>query len=68
MVEAGKHMLNITLYGHRRNSFGPVHLTDLKERWIGPVAWRSEGENWCYEYRICEEGIMTTPVITEMRI
>ena len=68
VVEAGKHMLNITLYGHRRNSFGPVHLTDLKERWIGPVAWRSEGENWCYEYRICEEGIMTTPVITEMRI
>lgn len=64
-VEAGKHTVDITLYGHRRNSFGPVHLTDLKERWIGPGAWRSEGEKWCYDYMICEEGVMTTPEITE---
>ena len=65
MPEAGKHTVDITLYGHRRNSFGPVHLTDLEERWIGPGAWRSENEKWCYDYKICEEGILTTPVITE---
>ena len=64
-VAAGSHTLHITLYGHRRNSFGPVHLADLKERWIGPVAWRSEGERWCYDYMICEEGILSTPVISE---
>lgn len=63
---SGKHTVNITLYGHRRNSFGPVHLADLNARWIGPAAWRSEGEKWCYDYRICEAGIMTTPVITEV--
>ena len=64
-VEAGRHTIDIILYGHRRNSFGPVHLTDQKERWIGPRAWRSEDEKWCYDYMLCEEGVLTTPVITE---
>ena len=64
-VEAGKHIVDITLYGHRRNSFGPVHLADLNEKWIGPGAWRSDNERWCYDYMICEEGILATPEITE---
>lgn len=64
-VPAGEHTVDLTLYGHRRNSFGPVHLTDLVDRWIGPNAWRSEGDRWCYDYRLCEEGVLTTPVITE---
>ena len=63
-VEAGKHQINLTLYGHRRNSFGPVHLTDLKARWIGPNAWRTDEERWAYDYEICEEGILNTPEIT----
>lgn len=63
--EAGEHQIDLTLFGHRRNSFGPVHLADLAETWIGPNAWRSEDEKWCYDYRICEEGILSTPVITE---
>jgi len=65
-LEAGKHIVDITLYGHRRNSFGPLHLTDLNERWIGPGAWRSEDERWTYDYMLCEEGILNTPVITEV--
>ena len=64
-VSAGQHTVDITLYGHRRNSFGPVHLTDLEDRWIGPRAWRSVGEKWCYDYKICEEGILSTPTITQ---
>ncbi|MBQ3489986.1 MAG: hypothetical protein IJA86_05315, partial [Clostridia bacterium] len=64
-VCAGKHTLNVTLYGHRRNGFGPVHLANLKETWIGPTAWRTTGEAWCYDYMICEEGIMTTPRVFE---
>ena len=35
VLEAGKHIVDITLYGHRRNSFGPVHLNNLKATWIG---------------------------------
>ena len=64
-VPAGEHVIDLTLYGHRRNSFGPVHLADLKETWIGPGAWRSEGDRWCYDYKICEEGILSTPEIIE---
>jgi hypothetical protein len=66
-VKAGKHTLHITLYGHRRNGFGPVHLANLKETWIGPQAWRTTGEAWCYDYKICEEGILTTPEIWEIQ-
>lgn len=62
---AGEHRIELTLYGHRRNAFGPVHLTDLKARWIGPIAWRTEGDLWCYDYQICEEGVLTTPEIRE---
>lgn len=64
---AGPHTVNLTLYGHRRNAFGPIHLTDRQERWIGPNAWRSEEERWSYDYQIAEEGPLSTPVITETR-
>lgn len=59
----GADELLLTLYGHRRNSFGPVHLCDLKERWIGPDAWRSKADCWSYDYCIAEEGVLRTPEI-----
>ena len=62
-VNAGKHTLDLTFYGHRRNSFGPIHLADLKHKWIGPGVWHSSGEKWCYEYMISEEGIIVAPEI-----
>ena len=64
-VPAGSHWIDLTLYGHRRNSFGPVHLADLKADWIGPNAWRTEGDLWCYDYKIAEEGVLSTPEIVE---
>ena len=65
--EAGRHMLDLTLFGHRRNGFGPVHLADLQARWIGPGAWRTEKALWCYDYRISEEGVLSTPTVTESK-
>ena len=62
----GRHQVEITLMGHRRNSFGPVHLADLKATWIGPHAWRTEGDEWCYDYMICEEGLLSSPEIIRM--
>lgn len=62
-VEAGEHILNLTLYGNRQNSFGPLHLKDQKELWIGPEKWRSVGDKWCYEYMLKELGVITTPEI-----
>ena len=63
---AGKHMLEITLLGHRRNGFGPVHLANEKHNWFGPAAWRSLDDAWTYEYRIQPEGILSEPQIEEI--
>lgn len=64
-LSKGEHIIDLTLYGHRRNGFGPVHLADLKETWIGPNAWVSDGQSWCYDYVMTEEGILKTPVVSE---
>ncbi len=62
-IENGKHILELTLFGHRYNSFGPVHLVNEKESWHGPGAWRSEDINWSYEYVLRKLGIMKAPEI-----
>ena len=64
-VPAGQHILELTLLGHRHNSFGPVHLADEKNLWIGPDAWRSVGESWTESYRLKPVGITSAPRITE---
>lgn len=35
-VSAGLHTVDMMLYGNRYNAFGAIHLSDRKERWIGP--------------------------------
>lgn len=62
---AGSHTLDMTLYGHRRNGFGPIHLADQTTRWIGPNAWRTTGAEWNDSYMLTEEGILTPPTVTE---
>ena len=62
-LEAGNHKVDITLFGHRFNSFGAVHLTDMNHSWHGPDAWRSDEECWSYEYVFRELGILARPII-----
>ncbi len=62
-VKAGKHTLSLTLFGNRHNSFGALHLVNQGELWFGPNAWRSEGDNWCYEYKLRPLGILKSPII-----
>lgn len=63
-VEAGKHRINLHFYGTRQNGFGSVHLADEKRTFLNPASWRTEGDEWCYEYRLKKTGIMSTPEIT----
>ncbi len=63
-VTAGAHTLYLSAYLNRTNTFGALHNTDRKETWIGPALWRTEGDRWCYEYELSEEGILHTPVVT----
>ena len=60
-VEQGLHRLELTLLGNRNNAFGPVHLADEKEKWIGPDAWRSKGARWTESYRLKRLGIRSRP-------
>ncbi|MBQ4603475.1 MAG: hypothetical protein IJB16_02635, partial [Clostridia bacterium] len=62
-LSEGKHKVDVTLFGHRYNSFGAVHLTDINHAWHGPDAWRSNEERWSYEYVFREVGILARPVI-----
>ena len=62
-VEKGPHLLELTLLGSRQNAFGPVHLADEKEKWIGPNAWRSEGACWTESYRLKRLGIRSRPEV-----
>ncbi len=61
-VENGAHLLELTLFTHRYNTFGPIHLVNEKESWHGPDAWRSSGVNWSYEYVLRKAGILKAPV------
>lgn len=60
-IGAGEHDVEITLFTHRYNTFGPIHLVNVKESWHGPGAWRSTGDNWSYEYVLRNTGILATP-------
>ena len=59
----GSHKIDITLFGNRFNCFGPVHLSNEKESWQGPGAWRSTGCEWSYEYVLRDVGILAAPII-----
>lgn len=62
-VAKGEHDVDIKIYLHRYNSFGPIHLVNVKESWHGPGAWRSSGINWSYEYVLRTTGILKAPGI-----
>ncbi|MBR3588783.1 MAG: hypothetical protein IKL16_04395 [Clostridia bacterium] len=63
-IPDGEHEIGLKLYTHRYNSFGPLHLVNLNEKWHGPGAWRTEGINWSYEYVLRTTGILKTPGIS----
>ncbi|MBR6058092.1 MAG: hypothetical protein IKP58_08005 [Victivallales bacterium] len=61
-LAAGDHQLDITLFGNRENSFGPIHLNG-RIRWIGPNAWRTAGDMFTYDYALRPLGINASPFI-----
>lgn len=58
---AGRHRLDVTAFGNRHNAFGPLHNTDPKPRWLGPDAWRTDGDHWAYEYQSKPMGLLVAP-------
>ena len=61
-IEKGKHRIEITLYGNRYNTFGPLHDVSAT-RYVGPMAWSTQNDSWTYSYRFKETGILAEPVV-----
>ncbi len=61
-VKAGKHVLELTLYNTRVNSFAPLHcIADII--WKGPNHWYTKGKDFAYEYQLYGNGILKSPII-----
>jgi hypothetical protein len=59
----GEHRLDITAFGNRVNTFGPLHNANERVTWIGPAAWRHTGANFSYEYQFKRTGILAAPIV-----
>ena len=60
-LDEGEHILDITVYPSRINSFGTFHLNDHSVIWFGPQAWRSTGMRWSHCYRLAPSGLLSEP-------
>lgn len=79
-VKAGKHILTLTLFGNRHNSFGALHINNTKTFWFGPGAWdfklearvfdggvaKINEDDTKYEYTLKPFGILAGPKIKYM--
>lgn len=60
-LDEGEHLIAITAYGNRVNTFGAVHNANSMNRWHGPDAWRTTGNLWSYEYQLRPTGVLISP-------
>ena len=58
--KSGDHLLELTLYASRINTFGALHAA-VPIRWKGSNMWYTEGSAWAYEYQLTNVGIMKKP-------
>ena len=59
----GEHEVELELFTNRANCFGPVHNCVENYWWLGPDSWRTEGNEWSYEYMLKPMGILSSPRI-----
>ncbi len=63
----GRHEVTVEAYIPRTNGFGPLHCADDKNSYQSPGTWRTSGDAWSYEYRLCPEGVLVAPRIIEYK-
>ena len=66
-LEEGEHILDISVFSSRINSFGTLHLNDPSVVWYGPEAWRSTGMRWTKNYVLAPSGLLSEPHLFEYR-
>ena len=53
--------LDVTLFGNRYNTFGPLHDFDAETLWWGGQAHKTERDAWAPEYNLRPMGILAAP-------
>jgi hypothetical protein len=53
--------LCVEVLGHRRNSHGPLHLTEKRPGWTGPGQFKTSGKDWTDGYSLVSCGLMAQP-------
>ena len=61
-VSAGKHKIELCLFGNRHNTFGSLHC-GVSDIYYGPTHWQKPDGEFIYEYQLEDMGIMKTPEI-----
>lgn len=64
-LDEGEHLVEITAFGNRFNTFAALHMVDPVCRWYGPDAWRRKGTRWSYEYNVKPSGITAAPILVQ---
>jgi len=59
--------VEIEVVGHRRNSHGPLHLTDPFPRWVGPGQFVTTGDAWSDDYQLVKCGLLAPPELVVRR-
>lgn len=62
-LTSGEHLLELTVFGNRINTFGTLHNCNFSDNWCGPDNWRTTGEEWSYEYQINPFGLLKAPIL-----
>ena len=62
-LDDGEHDVELELFTHRANCFGPVHIANEKCFWQGPHVWRTTDIEWTYEYVFKPVGILSAPCV-----
>ncbi len=65
---SGKHTLEITAYGNRYNTFGPVHFCDeFSDDWCNAIVYRYDNEKYSPEYHLKRTGILRAPRLLRLK-
>lgn len=62
-LRPGRHVIELTLFGNRVNTFGALHNANEHFWWHGPEEYRTSRDEWSYEYQLKPVGILKCPEI-----
>jgi hypothetical protein len=66
LVRPGRNELAVQVLGHRRNSHGPLHVTD-RPHWVGPGQFVTTGNDWTDVYNLVSCGLFAPPQLIVRR-